>query len=142
MIRNVSYNNKEIKKEINDLVGRPFGLMDKLRNRIFGSQRFLIISCSSEIENLLRLDNNLDHCNIELRSKGIIVRFRSILNTYGWVVPYYKLSIYKSSGHYAFYGDEQFIRIRPAHNEPFDRSFFQKLNGLKAAYHQQYPSVT
>ncbi|MEJ2594315.1 MAG: hypothetical protein P8100_04150 [bacterium] len=131
MILNVSYNNREIKDKIKEQVGRPFRLMDKIRNGYYGSQRFLIMQCSQEIENLLKLDNNLNHCNIELRDRGIIVRFRSILNTYGWIIPYEKLQIFNYTNYYALFAEEHFVKIKPAHNELLNHTFFQKLNDLK-----------
>jgi hypothetical protein len=136
MIRNVSYNNKVIKQEILDLVGKPFPLMERIKSGGYGSQRLLIIDCSEEIEKLLNLDNNLNHCNIELREGGIIIRFRSILNTIGWIIPFYKLNIFKNKDHYAIYADEHYIRVTPAHNERFNPKFFRKLSELKAAWHE------
>ena len=134
MIRNVSYNNKEISNEINDLIGKPFGVVDRIKMRGIGSQRLLITDASPEIKKLLKLDNNTNHCNIELRSRGIIVRFRSILNTFGWAIPYYKLNLFKNADHFAIYADSDFIRIQPAHNERFDDKYFRKMMELKAAY--------
>ena len=136
MLRNVSYNNKEIKREIQDAVGNSYTLIERLRKGGVGSQRLLIFEASREIQDLLDLDNNLNHCNIELREKGIIVRFRSILNTYGWIIPFYRLSLFKNAGHLAIYAEDQFIKIRPAHNEKLNNNFFKKLIGLKTAYYE------
>ena len=58
-------------------------------------KKLIINSASIDIHNLLILDQNINTCNIELRPKGIIVRFRSLLETYGLIIPYYKLKIYK-----------------------------------------------
>ena len=134
MILNVSYNNRDSKDKIIEQVGRPFRFLEKIREGLYGSQRFLIMESSPEIEKLLNLDNNLNHCNIELRRKGIILRFRSILNTYGWVIPFDALEIYRYSSHYAIFAGEQYVKIRPAHREPMNHAFFKKLNGLKAAF--------
>ena len=77
-----------------------------------GSPRLQIISASKEISQLLSLDNNLNWCNIELRPKGIIFRFRSLLDTYGLIVPYYKLNLFKSdSREYSFYCDTIKIKV-------------------------------
>ncbi len=140
MILNVSYNNREIKDKIKEQVGKPFRFMDKVRNGYYGSQRFLIVECSQEMERLLKLDNNLNHCNIEMRNKGIIVRFRSILNTYGWVIPYEKLQLFNYSTYYALFADEHYIKIKPAHNELLNHTFFQKLINLKDARIKHLPS--
>ena len=137
MIFNVSYNNRKIKDEIIDRVGKPLSFREKLGGRYFGSQRLLIIGCSPDIERLLRLDNNLDHCNIELRKRGIILRFRSILNTYGWVVPYDQLSVNRHPEHYELRSSTHFVKLRAAHFEPLRHGFFDKLSDLKHEHGRQ-----
>ena len=82
MLVNVSYNNKELTRKIDDEVGKPFLLKNRWAMGGIGSPKLFITESSIEIRNLLLLDNNLDSCNIELRPKGIIVRFRSLLETY------------------------------------------------------------
>ncbi|TFG74044.1 MAG: hypothetical protein E4H26_08785, partial [Flavobacteriales bacterium] len=95
MLVNVSYNNKEITRKVDDEVGRPFTLKERWAMGGIGSPKLFITEASIEIQNLLLLDNNLDTCNIEMRPKGLIVRFRSLLETFALVVPYYKVSVYK-----------------------------------------------
>ena len=95
MLLNVSYNDPKIEQTITDLVGKPFNLRDRIKFSGVGSPKLQIVSSSPKIANLLLLDNNLDVCNIEIRPKGIIVRFRSLLETYAMVIPFYKLSVFK-----------------------------------------------
>lgn len=80
--------------------------------RGIGSEKLIISSTSVDIYNLLVLDHNTNTCNIELRPKGIIVRFRSLLETYGLIIPYYKLKLYKGKAkEYSIYRDNQFIKV-------------------------------
>ena len=95
MLLNVSYNESEVKKKIEATVGKPFPLKERWSMSGVGSPKLLISSTSTDIYNLLILDNNLNTCNIELRPNGIILRFRSLLETYALIVPYYKLNLYK-----------------------------------------------
>ena len=95
MLLNVSYNDPKQEQTITDLVGKPFSLRDRIKFSGVGSPKLKIVSSSPKIANLLLLDNNLDVCNIEIRPKGIIVRFRSLLETYAMVIPFYKLSVFK-----------------------------------------------
>lgn len=93
-----------------------------------GSPKLFITETSVEIRNLLLLDNNVDTCNIELRPKGIIVRFRSLLETFALVIPYYKLSVYKGDvAHYAIYRDHHFIKVR-SDNKAIQKFFKKMLN--------------
>ena len=96
MLLNISYNDIEQKKEIDKMVGRPFSIKERLQMGGIGSEKLIISSASVNIKNLLLLDNNINKCNIELRPKGIIVFFRSLLETYGLIIPNFKLKIYKT----------------------------------------------
>ena len=90
------------------------------------SPKLLIDSCSLDISNLLILDKNIDQCNVELRPKGIIVRFRSLLETYGLIIPYYKLKIYKGRAKiYSIYMDNYFIKV--IYDNDSVREFFKKI---------------
>ena len=112
MLLNISYNDEEVKKKIEKTVGKPFSLQKRWKIGGIGSPKLLIDSSSLDISNLLILDQNIDQCNIELRPKGIIVRFRSLLETYGLIIPYYKLKIYKGKANiYSIYRDNYFIKV-------------------------------
>ena len=79
---------------------------------------------------LLVFDNNNDSCSIELRPKGIIVRFRSLLETYGLIIPYYKLKIYKGQAQeYSIYRDHYCIKV--AVTEKNIHQYFKKINAQK-----------
>ena len=95
MLRNVSYKNEKQELEINELVGKPFGLFERIKEGGVGSGKLLITKADKDIENLLILDHNLNYCNIEMRPNGIIVYFRVLLETYALIIPYYKLVIFK-----------------------------------------------
>ena len=93
MLLNISYNEPKVKEKIETLVGKPFTLKERLAMNGVGSSKLLISSASVDIHKLLILDNNLNTCNIELRPNGIILRFRSLLETYAFIIPYYKLTV-------------------------------------------------
>ena len=95
MVRNVSYKNEKQELEINNLVGKPFGLFKRIKEGGVGSGKLLITKADKDIENLLVLDHNLNYCNIEMRPNGIIIYFRVLLETYAIVIPYYKLVMFK-----------------------------------------------
>ena len=131
MLLNVSYNNKEITRKIDAEVGKPFTLKERWRLNGVGSPAMTITETSVEIRNLLILDNNRDRCNIEMRPKGIIVGFRSLLETFALVIPYYKLTIYKGDiAIYSIYRDQYFIKVRS--DTKAVQKFFKKLLDYKA----------
>jgi len=131
MLVNVSYNNRELTKKIDNEVGKPFTLKERWAMNGIGSPKLFITETSMEIRNLLLLDNNLKCCNVEMRPKGIIVRFRSLLETYALVIPYYKLSIYKSNlAIYSIFRDHYFIKVKS--DTKAIQKFFKKILNFKA----------
>ncbi len=130
MLLNVSYTDKSITRKVDTEVGKPFTLKERWAMKGIGSPKLFIIDTSVEIRNLLILDNNLDSCNIELRPKGIIVRFRSLLETFALVIPYYKLTIYKGNlATYGVYKDHYFIKVQA--DTKAVQKFFKKMLDLK-----------
>lgn len=130
MLLNVSYNNKEVKNKIDLEVGKAFSLKERLAMGGIGSPKMSITASSVEINNLLILDNNINYCNIEIRPEGIIIGFRSLLESYALIIPFYKLSLYKGTAtEYTIYRDQYFIKIK-ADNAA--HKFMKKLLAFKA----------
>ncbi len=139
MLVNVSYNNPEITRRIDQLVGKPFTLKERWAMKGIGSPKLFITEASMEIRNLLLLDNNRDSCNIELRPKGIVLRFRSLLETYALVIPYYKLTLYKGDlGIYSVYMDHHFVKVQA--DTKAVQKFFVRMLGYKADHLPQGPA--
>ncbi len=131
MLLNVSYNNKQITHKINAEVGSPFTLKERWNLKGIGSPKLFVIKTSVDINNLLILDNNTNTCNIELRPKGIIIRFRSLLETYALVIPFYKLVIYKGDlVAYTVFRDQYFIKVKS--DTKAIQKFFTKILTYKA----------
>ena len=131
MLVNVSYNNTEITRKVDAVVGKPFTLKERWAMGGIGSPRLFITETSIEIRNLLILDNNRDQCNVEIRPKGIIVRFRSLLETFALIIPFYKLTIYKGDlAIYSIYRDHYFIKVQA--DTKAVQKFFRKLLDYKA----------
>ena len=133
MLLNVSYNNPKVKAQINEEVGPPFTLKERIKMGGIGSSKLFITSTSVEINNLLILDSYINTCNIEMRPKGIIVGFRSLLESYALIIPYYKLSLYKGKAEeYSIYRDNYFIKIRAKSKDSATHKFVKKVMSYKA----------
>ena len=138
MLLNVSYNDPKIKEKIDTAVGKPFTLKERWAKGGVGSSKLIISQTSNEIHNLLVLDNNRNTCNIELRPQGIILRFRSLLETYALVIPYYKLTLYKGKAQeYSIYKDKQFVKVVADTKATF--KFFSKISAEKV--NNQLPGI-
>ncbi|OAB80589.1 hypothetical protein ULVI_02115 [Cochleicola gelatinilyticus] len=133
MLLNVSYNNKQIRDKIDQEVGKPFTLAERIKRRGIGSPKLIITETSIHINNLLILDSNRNQCNIEMRPNGIIVGFRSLLESYALVIPYYKLVIYKGrAAEYSIYRDTYFIKIEARPNDKAIHNFMNKVLTAKS----------
>ena len=131
MLVNDSYNHKEVNRKVIKAVGKPYGLLERLKMKGIGSPRMHIVESSPQIDLLLKLDNNANWCFIEMRPEGIILRFRSLLETYALVIPYWKLVLYKTDASvYTFYKDEFFIRVTVS--LPGEHKFVKRITALKA----------
>ncbi len=131
MLLNVSYNRPKIKEKIDNEVGKPFSLMERIKLKGIGSGKLFIDTTSVQIHNLLILDNNLNVCGIEMRPNGIILSFRSLLETYALVVPFWKLKVYKGQADvYSVYCDSYFVKIKV--KDKSNHKFFQKLLNYKS----------
>jgi len=134
MLLNVSYNNKKITQQIDAEVGPPFTLRERFKKKGIGSPKLIITSGSISIQNLLIQNNNRNQCNIELRPKCIIVGFRSLLERYALVIPYYHLALYKGTATtYSIYRNIYFIKIEVRPNDKAAHIFIKKVLGEKAA---------
>ncbi|MGY5848941.1 hypothetical protein [Salegentibacter sp. F14] len=130
MLLNVSYNRPKTKEKIFDQVGPPFTLFERMKLKGIGSPKLQITSTSIDIHNLLVLDNNSNTCNIEMRPKGIIIMFRSLLETFALVIPYYKLHLYKGRAEeYSLYRDHYHIKVKA--NHPEIHKYFKKIMRYK-----------
>lgn len=137
MLQNVSYNNKKQQGEIDSLVGKPFTLLKRLKLGGVGSPKLYVTTSSKEIDALFLLDHNDNTCNIELRPKGVILRFRSLLETYALIIPYYKLTLFKgTSNAYSVHTDHHKVSVS-AQSESV-RLFFKKIQQQKAKNSENY----
>ena len=133
MLRDLSYKDLKIEKEINNLIGKEFDLLDKIKRRGVGSRKLLIKKADNKIYNLLSKSYSLNDCNIEIRSKGVMVYFKSKQSTFGLAIPYYKLIIFKiDADHYTINFNEFFLKIRIKNK--YDHKFFKKISEEKANY--------
>jgi len=137
MLKNISYNNLNVIDEINKLVGKPYSFLEKIKRGGVGSKKLLITKADKVIESLLILDQNINNCNIEIRSNGIIIYFRSLLETYGLIIPYYKLVVFKvSENEYTFNVDSKFVKIKIKSEK--DHAFIRKIMEEKAKNTKNY----
>ena len=108
-------------------------MFDSLIYFILIQFKLKIKDASKDVKLLLDVNSNAKSCNIEIRPKGILIHFKSILDTYGFVIPFHKLIIFKGDKNtVTFFCDTEFIKITQDSNASF--KFVQKVMDMKINY--------
>ncbi len=115
MIVNTSYQTKKKTREIHKLVGKPFGIVQRLKMNGIGSPRLEILGCSHKLEDLFRVGNDRRLASLELRPQGIILWFKNALEEFAWVIPHYHLSIYRNGEVFTIHASGQKAQLQAAH---------------------------
>ena len=133
MILNTTYLDQEKERTIDELVGSKLSFWKSITIGR-GSHRMIIDEYSNDFIKFLKPTNNLLYGNIEIREKGIFIRI-AIKNyeTISWLIPYYKLSIFKSK-HFSIHSDGSFLKFRRDSNYTMNLKFINNLLDLKAQY--------
>ena len=137
MIINSTYSDKTNEELINSIVGQRYSLLQNLKLRGIGSKRMMIAQVSPNLQTLVNLVADINYANIELRPDGILVLINKGLSNYTWVIPYYKLHVYKTEG-FSIHADGKFIQFKQNNLLKENRSFLQKMLKIKEENNQKY----
>ncbi|MCA0930911.1 hypothetical protein LCM02_00520 [Lutimonas saemankumensis] len=133
MILNTTYTNKDHDATINEMVGKPFGLWDKIKMSGTGSGRMIITDVSPRLERALLNGPDINYANIELRPKGILVRITRRLDNFTWIIPYYQLYTYLTNG-LSIHGQGEFLHFRNDRFLKNNKDFIKKMLNLKVLF--------
>tara|TARA_B110000003_G_scaffold75651_1_gene77248 strand:+ start:4550 stop:4972 length:423 start_codon:yes stop_codon:yes gene_type:complete len=136
MIFKSTYTDKEKELEVEKLIGKKYGLISSIRLNGVGSKRLIVQETSQNLKKIIIQKSDLIYSNIEIRSGGVIVYIAEGLNRYSWVIPYYKLVIYKTPN-YSIHSDGNFIRFSNDLNIKENLKFFKKLIKHKSLRNHQ-----
>ena len=132
-LHNITYKNKETEKEINAEMGKPFGLIEKLRLGGIGSRRMIIENFSEDLKNLALKVSGIQYANIELRPNGIIVHINQGIYTHAWTIPYFRLSIFNGD-FFTIHGGGSHIQFNKEKSWKENKDFLQKIVKLKSEF--------
>lgn len=111
MLFDTSIKNKEVTKEINALVGKPYSLLEIIKIGAIGSSRMEIIEFSKLFVKIMAWDKQAVFANIGMRPNGIVVVINVRLSNYSWVIPYNYLSIFKTDI-LTIHGQGQYLKFK------------------------------
>ena len=130
---NITYKNKETEREINAEMGKPFGLIEKLKLGGIGSRRMIIENFSEDIKNLKLKVSGIQYANIELRPNGIIVHINQGIYTHAWTIPYFRLSVFNGD-FFTIHGGGSHIQFNKEKSWKENKEFLQKIVKLKSEF--------
>ena len=130
MIKNLTYFDKEINSEINELIGNKYNLFSRLKMKGIGSRRMIIEHFSPEFIFVKSDLNDIQYANIELRPKGILIHITKGIQNFGWAIPFFKLSIFNTS-YFSIHSDGAFINLNKSKSLKENKDFIRKLMHLK-----------
>ena len=133
MILNISYQNKSQEQEINEFVGISYTFWESLKMGGSGSQKLIVIDCHEIFDPYLKQLHSTKYCNIELRPKGIGLRFRYKLETIGWFIPYLNLSYENDRSHLKIKDQrtDYYMNLKAFNRSQVSLKFIAKLKQLK-----------
>lgn len=131
MIFNSTYADPEKDLEVDQIIGKKFNLIESILLGGIGSKRLILESFSIKFEDYINEGFDLNYVNIELRKKGIKVFITNRQKRITWVVPYYRLVIYKTP-FYSIHSNGSFLKFSNKLNHKENLSFFKKLVKIKS----------
>ncbi len=126
MIINTTYTDKEAARVIDSHLGEAFPLMKRIKLRGIGSKRMIIHDVSPNLKQYINKVDDLNYGSIELRPKGILIHIHKKLNSFSWVIPYYKLHIYTSS-FFSIHADGKFVQFEKNKLYKENKAFIEKM---------------
>lgn len=134
MIFNITYSNKQTERQINEMMGRPFSFIQRLRMGGVGTSKLQIVEASIKIADLIQDRSSSHYCYLELRPKGLLVGFQSHLRTFVLCVPFHELSIYYNGGLLSIYGQSASLKLSAPFNGSVDKKYLSKVLQMKSEY--------
>jgi hypothetical protein len=132
MILNISYQSKSQERDINDFVGLSYTFWESLKMGGSGSQKLIINDCHEIFDPYLKQLHSTKYCNIELRPKGIGLRFRYKLEAIGWFIPYSTLDYHHED--FSLKIQDQltgfFMNLKASHRNRINLKFMNKMRQL------------
>ena len=130
MVFNTTYKNKYYDQQSILLVGKKFSFIEKIKQGGIGSSRLIINSKSQKLDLGKLKYGEIDYGNIELRPKGIVVHYTRRLESFSWVIPYYRLVIYNSQ-FFSIHANGNFIQFLKNKNYSNNKKFIDKMICIK-----------
>lgn len=135
MLINTTHKSINDYPEVDLSVGKRFSLLKRIKIGGVGSKRMIIDLNASVLPSECNKINNdeLMYGSLEIRSKGVIVHLYKSLKSFSYVIPYYKLIIFKTPL-YSFYSDKFKFKFIKSKSYLENKAFFEKIIDHKSKF--------
>ena len=121
----------------NDLLGKPYSLIQAIKIGGIGSKRMIIDEVSPGFLKYINTVSDINYGNIELREGGILVHINKGLQNFSWAIPTYKVHIYKTNV-FSIHADGNFVRFKNNKLLKENKKFLDKIIDLKIENDKKY----
>jgi len=138
MIYDATHIDERTKKMLEEQVGRPFGIVARLKNASgIGSHRMILDKERVGFEEILERATGTVYGSIEMRPKGILVHINVRNTQYSWSIPFFRMVFY-STEHFSIHSEGQFISFRKDHFFDRNTTFINRLMRQRNQYLAQF----
>lgn len=121
-------------KQINELVGKSYSLLERISFGGTGSPALIIEEASVQIAELLNRNVDINFANIELRPKGIVLGFQVQQKAWAWIIPYRLLTLFKNGEVLTLHAEGLKVGLTPRYANESSRGFVRKLQTFMTNY--------
>ena len=113
MLFKTSQNQKKVRENLIEICGKPYTLIQKIKNSIYGSPKYLLLKISPKN---FKIDfeeySDLVYCTFEIRTRGLAVYFRHKNEEYVLMSRYNQFSFLNNDGVLEAQMDDYTIKLR------------------------------
>lgn len=124
---------RDVKQLLNEMVGPPITLVERLAKGAIGSHRMIVDEYSEVFSQAFDQNPGIIYTNLELRPKGVLFHFNIKYTRYSWIIPFHKLVLFNSDA-MTVHSDDDRIQIRNDHNLAMNHKILKKIMQRKAEY--------
>ena len=137
MVLNTTYYHKDHKQLLDDFVGKPYTIFESIKRGGIGSKRMIVNELSPNLRFITNTVADINYANIELRSKGVLIRITKGLKNFTWAIPFYQLVFYKTD-FTSLHAQGKYIHFKNSKTFKENAGFFKNLMNEKIKFDEQY----
>ena len=137
MVLDTTYHNKKHKQLLDELVGKPYSILESIKRGGIGSKKMIVNELSPNLSFITNAVTDINYANIELRRKGVLIRITKGLKNFTWAIPFYQLVFYKTD-FTSIHAQGKYIHFKNSKTFKENAGFFKNLMNEKIKFDKQY----